>query len=126
MKLDDIKILKSSRKGAAFIECEGKQVWIRPQAAKALGEGRIMPQVVKAIAEADVRDEEAKNKRPYRKVKPREYYSISEKAIVIKCNDGSEAVVPSSQVIDGVTHLLVADWIVKEKGLQAALKLIWV
>ena len=131
----DINVISTSRKGAAQIEHAGKKVWIRPQAAKALAEGRVLPQVEKALADADERADEAKNKRPYQKCRYAEIRDISEKAVLVRTFDGGEAILPKSQIRgytpesanfgDKGDAILVPAWLAEQKNLQVSSKFVW-
>lgn len=58
----------------------------------------------------------------YTLVKFQSIKAISEKAVVIKCWDGSEDVIPTSQILEGASaadgECWIASWILPQKNLQ--------
>jgi len=64
-------------------------------------------------------------KTPYHKVKYRALRSISPKAWVVECYDGSEDILPKSQCVDCYDYLLVPAWLAEKKSIQYATKKIW-
>ena len=66
-------------------------------------------------------------KRPYYLVKYRKLRDISDNAVAIKCFDGSEAVLPKSQIMEhGLDDALyVPCWLVEKTGVQFAHKQHW-
>jgi|TARA_R110002020_G_scaffold25641_3_gene83245 hypothetical protein len=67
------------------------------------------------------------NKIPYQKVKYRELKDISDLAVAVKCYNGSEAILPKSQIIEHQFEdaLLVPCWLVERKDIQAANQKFW-
>ena len=70
-------------------------------------------------------------KKPFYRVKYQELKDISEKAVVVKCFDGSEDVLPKSQIIDefslGKTEsVLVPCWLAEKKNIQYSEKKVWI
>jgi len=67
------------------------------------------------------------SKRPYYVVKFKQLRDISDKAVAITCYDGTEAVLPKSQVLDGDDYdaLFVPCWLVEKTGVQHANKQHW-
>tara|TARA_Y100001972_G_C7657837_1_gene331417 strand:+ start:2722 stop:2934 length:213 start_codon:yes stop_codon:yes gene_type:complete len=68
-------------------------------------------------------------KKPFHIVRFRELKNISEKAIAIKCYDGSEAVLPKSQIHihpfkDDV--IFVPRWLIDQKQIQFKEKATWI
>ena len=123
MKVEDIKIVKTSRKGAALVEFQGKQAWIRPMQATKLAEGKITKGIKDALENGktvEKMQEEFADKKCYRIVKPREIVQ-TEKAVLFKCFDGSKGWAPKICVEqkDG-DSFYVQDWVVRKNGLQAS------
>ena len=77
------------------------------------------------------RTEKMSKKKPFYRVKYQELRDISEKAVVVKCFDGSEDVLPKSQIIDefslGKTEsVLVPCWLAEKKNIQYSEKKVWI
>ena len=69
-------------------------------------------------------------KKPFNRVRYASYKKISEKACVVHCYDGSESILPLSQIIHEDDSLLVPAWLINKKWeegyrLQHSSKLIW-
>lgn len=138
-----VTILKTSPKGAALIQvpanalphtdaCLGNpvEVWIPPRAAKSLTErGNLTPGARKALRiSKEMGGNRPAGKKAFNRVKPSEVRDISEKAILVICFDGSQDVLPKSQVrIDPVRgdRLYVPSWLASRKNLQFSGKIYW-
>lgn len=133
MEANDIEIVKTSVRGAAFVKLDGKSFWIKPQAATALLEGRVLPQVVKAFERADEDAEKRKNLRPFQKVRFNFASEITKKALKVETFDGKTHILPISQIQgwngtffrDKSDYIYVPEWLVREKGIQAKSDLTW-
>ena len=64
-------------------------------------------------------------KQPYYRVKYAELKSISEKAWIVRCYDGSQDMLPKSQCLQSLDSLLVPVWLAQKKTIQYAQKKIW-
>jgi len=65
-------------------------------------------------------------KKPYQRVRYRDFYRVSPKAAKVICFDGSEDVLPLSQIIEEISDsVLVPVWLAEQKQLQFASKWVW-
>lgn len=61
-------------------------------------------------------------KKPYYRVKYAELKSISEKAWIVRCYDGSQDMLPKSQCLESLDSLLVPAWLAEKKQYSIAIK----
>ena len=121
--------MKYSDKGAAQFKTEdGRIGWMKPaQAVKYFDEGKATPAVLKAAEAAktpETIDEDRKNKRPFRLVKFSEHIE-TDKAIKIRCFDGSGGWLPKSQIREAHDGIYVPTWLVDKNDLQAKMEVKW-
>ena len=64
-------------------------------------------------------------KQPYFRVKYAELKSISEKAWIVRCHDGSQDMLPKSQCLESLDSLLVPAWLAEKKAIQYSNKKVW-
>lgn len=63
--------------------------------------------------------------KPFLKAKYRELKKISEKAVVVKSYDGSEDILPISQIKEGLDCIYIPTWLAEKKKVQCATKKYW-
>lgn len=64
-------------------------------------------------------------KKPFLKAKYRELKKISDKAVVVKSYDGSEDILPISQIKEGFDCIYIPTWLAAKKKVQCATKKYW-
>jgi len=64
-------------------------------------------------------------KKPYYRVKYAELKSISDKAWIVRCYDGSQDMLPKSQCLQSIDSLLVPAWLAEKKSIQYSNKKVW-
>jgi len=124
MTNNTINIVSSTEK-ALRIEVDGTETWIQRRWMR--DDGTLTPKGLEAVQRA----KSSIKKRPYVRVKYAEMRDISPKAVVVKCFNGDEAVLPKSQIIEELDYvfggsILVPQWLADQKPLQFKHKQIWI
>lgn len=117
---DTITIVSSTEK-ALRIEVDGAETWIQRRWLRK--DGTLTAKGLESVQRA----KSGVKKRPYVRVKYAELRDISAKAVVVKCFNGDEAILPKSQIIEELDYsILVPQWLADKKPLQFKHKQIWI
>ena len=109
---DTINIVSSTEK-ALRIEVDGHETWIQRRWMR--DDGTLTPKGLESVQRA----KSGVKKRPYVRVKYAEMRDISAKAVVVKCFNGDEAILPRSQIIEELDYsILVPQWLAAKQPLQ--------
>ena len=124
MTNNTINIVSSTEK-ALRIEVDGTETWIQRRWMR--DDGTLPPKGLESVHRA----KSSIKKRPYVRVKYAEMRDISPKAVVVKCFNGDEAILPKSQIIEELDYvfggsILVPQWLADKKPLQFKHKQIWI
>ncbi len=115
-----MRIVSSTEK-ALRIEVDGAETWIQRRWMRK--DGTLTAKGLESVQRAKA----GEKKRPYVRVKYAELRDISPKAVVVKCFNGDEAILPKSQIIEELDFsILVPQWLADKKPLQFKHKQIWI
>ena len=124
MTNNTINIVSSTEK-ALRIKVDGTETWIQRRWMR--DDGTLTPKGLESVQRA----KSSIKKRPYVRVKYAEMRDISPKAVVVKCFNGDEAILPKSQLSEELAYVfggssLVPQWLADQKPLQFKHKQIWI
>ncbi len=115
-----MRIVSSTEK-ALRIEVDSAETWIQRRWLRK--DGTLTAKGLESVQRAKA----GEKKRPYVRVKYAELRDISAKAVVVKCFNGDEAILPKSQIIEELDFsILVPQWLADKKPLQFKHKQIWI
>lgn len=116
------EVIRETKK-ARQLEADGATFWIQKRWQRA--DGTLTPMGVTAFTGA--KKGEKKTDKPYLKCTFKEIFEISDRAVVVKCYDGSSDVLPKSQIKESQVEnsILVPCWLANKKDLQFGSKKIW-
>ena len=118
----EFKIIKETRK-ALQLSADGVVFWVQRRWLRE--DGTLTPKGEASFAAA--KSGGVSKVRPFYKVKYSDLRDISDKAVVVRCFDGSSDVLPKSQIRDCLVEdaILVPCWLAEQKTIQFAAKKIW-
>ncbi len=110
-------------KKALQLSADGATFWIQRRWLR--DDGTLTPKGEAAFAAAKAG--EKTTGKPYYRCKYAELRDISDKAVVVRCFDGSSDVLPKSQIRHDLLadDILVPAWLAEKKNLQFGSKKVW-
>ena len=109
-------------KKALQLSADGVSFWVQRRWLRE--DGTLTPKGVASFEAA--KSGEKTTGKPFLKCKYRDLRDISDKAVLVKCFDGSSDVLPKSQIRILLNDaILVPLWLAEKKSLQFASKKIW-
>ena len=125
-----VEVLKTTARNAKLVRADGKEFWVQGRWVRA--DKSLTSKGVEAFNNAGaladrVPFKPAPKRRPYYRVKYARLVEISPKAVKVECYDGSEDILPISQIREDGYHdaILVPTWLAEKKNIQYATKKIW-
>ena len=117
-----VEVLKTTARNAKLVRADGKEFWVQGRWVRA--DKSLTPKGLEAFNNAGV---PAPKRRPYYRVKYARLVEISPKAVKVECFDGSEDILPISQIREDGYHdaILVPAWLAEKKNIQYATQKIW-